>query len=154
MQEFITKIFLPIFIPILTFGLGICSKKIYDLQKDRNDAYKNFYLPFLKSIVINKLLRTNIFAPNATDKQTIEDLISLSFNNLHYMDYHMQVSFMSFCTLWLSYQEDPASCNSDSLLMALRTYMKTVLNNASKNAKRIGKSIPTTVTSWAINYME
>ncbi len=153
MNETITKVILPITISFLTFFLGIIANQIYNWQKRANDSYEKFYIPLIKIIVVKKILSLDPNVLSVSNLEAIESLISLSFDNLQYMNHPTQILFINFCTLWSSYiSNDPAS-DINSLLGSLKEYLKNVLQGADKNAKRIRKSLPTSVITWMSNYM-
>lgn len=153
MNDTTTKIVLQIVTPFITFVLGIIANQIYNWQKKANDSYEKFYIPLMKIIVVKKILSLDSDSSLKSGVEAIEDLISLSFDNLQYMDHHTQILFMNFCTLWNSYTKDASASDINSLLGSLRKYIKKVLQCADKNAKKIGKSIPTSVTTWMSSYM-
>lgn len=122
---------------------------------EKKNAYVNFYIPLIKIIVAKQLfsLSTNSTTISELKASAFEELINLSFNNLQYMNQNMQTKFISFCSIWIAYQTNTTAENYRSLLMTLRLYIELVLNEAQKNAKKIKKSIPTSVTAWVISYI-
>ncbi len=152
-MDIFVNVFIPLFIPFLTFVFGIFTTTIYNHVKTVDHAYKYFYIPLIKDIIIKNLLCLSAHKLTSEQRISIEDLMTLSFENLHHMNKKTQIKFMSFCSLWLSYQKNSSVENLRSLLSALRLYLEAVLKEANKNAKIIRKSLPITVTSWAINYM-
>lgn len=153
MSEFTTKVIIPIIIPFLTFSLGIVATQIYNWQTRERDSYEKFYIPLIKIIVIKKILSIDSYPLLTSDLEAIESLISLSFENLQHMEHSTQILFMNFCTLWATYTSDAPSSDINSLLGSLRIYLKEVLYSADKNAKRIRKSLPTSIITWISNYM-
>ncbi len=131
----------------LGFGFGIQKQFIFNRVKERKMAYEEFYIPFFKLMVTKNFLVVKE-KEKTLDIETITSLINLSFTNIKYMKKETAVKFMTFCSLWKSYKNNPNNKNLNGLLKNLGEYLKSVLNDAEKISEKIKKSIPIESLSW------
>lgn len=152
-MDIIIERLLQILIPVLTFVLGILSTALYNRKKEKSHANKDFYIPIIKYIATQNLIYLNTEYSAVLHKDTIDELINFSFDNLQHMESLTQGKFVSLCTLWLAFQQNNSIDSQKNFLAALRDYLISVLNDASHNAKKINKELPTTVATWVTTYM-
>lgn len=149
MYDFFKDVFLPILLSFISFGFGVLSTKLYERHKEAYKAHEDFYIPILKKITIDRLLsitKDTMFQ----EKDAINSLMSLSFDNLQYMSKNTQTAFMSFCSLWVLYRPDQGA---GGVLTAFHEYLNLIFKDAQNNAKKIGKPIPINIADWTVNLL-
>lgn len=137
----------------LGFVFGIQKQIVFNKAKERNRAYEEFYIPFFQLMVTKNFLVMKDKEKNL-EIENITSLINLSFANIKHMEKESAERFMTFCSLWKSYKNNPTNNNLNGLLKNLGEYLNSILNDSQKISKKIKRSIPIESLSWITKLIE